>query len=191
MSTPIEILTSIIKQRRSIYPDSYLEKEIPKEAIEQILENANYAPTHKLTEPWRFVVLTGNAKAKLGLALGELYKKTIPAEKFLQKKFDSFSVKTQQAPCIIAINMKVSGKIPAWEELAAVSCAVQNMALSAQALNIGAYWSSPPLIDHLQEFLSLSSDEKCIGLFYMGYHNETSLVANRTPIEEKVIWMES
>ncbi len=191
MSTPIEILTSIIKQRRSIYPDSYLEKEIPKEAIEQILENANYAPTHKLTEPWRFVVLTGNAKAKLGLALGELYKKTIPAEKFLQKKFDSFSVKTQQAPCIIAINMKVSGKIPEWEELAAVSCAVQNMALSAQALNIGAYWSSPPLIDHLQEFLSLSSDEKCIGLFYMGYHNETSLVANRTPIEEKVIWMES
>ncbi|MES2447253.1 MAG: nitroreductase [Bacteroidota bacterium] len=191
MSTPIEILTSIIKQRRSIYPDSYLEKEIPKEAIEQILENANYAPTHKLTEPWRFVVLTGNAKAKLGLALGELYKKTIPAEKFLQKKFDSFSVKTQQAPCIIAINMKVSGKIPEWEELAAVSCAVQNMALTAQALNIGAYWSSPPLIDHLQEFLSLSSDEKCIGLFYMGYHNETSLVANRTPIEEKVIWMES
>ncbi|TKC01300.1 nitroreductase family protein [Pedobacter cryotolerans] len=191
MSTPIEILTSIIKHRRSIYPDSYLEKEIPKEAIEQILENANYAPTHKLTEPWRFVVLTGNAKAKLGLALGEFYKKTIPAEKFLQKKFDSFSVKTQQAPCIIAINMKVSGKIPEWEELAAVSCAVQNMALSAQALNIGAYWSSPPLIDHLQDFLSLSSDEKCIGLFYMGYHNETSLVANRTPIEEKVIWMES
>jgi nitroreductase len=191
MSTPIELLNSIIRERRSIYPDSYLEKEIPKEVIEQILENANYAPTHKLTQPWRFVVLSGNAKTRLGLELGKLYKKNIPAEKFLQKKFDSFSVKTEQAPCIIAINMKVSGKIPEWEELAAVSCAVQNMALTAQALNVGAYWSSPPLIDHLGDFLSLNNDEKCIGLFYMGYYNETSAAANRTPIEEKVIWMES
>ncbi|RZJ81490.1 MAG: nitroreductase [Flavobacterium sp.] len=191
MSTPIEILNSIIKGRRSIYPASYIQKEIPKHIIEQILENANYAPTHKLTQPWRFVVLSGNAKTKLGLQLGKLYKEIIPAEKFLQKKLDSFSVKTEQAACIIAINMKVSGKIAEWEELAAVSCAVQNMALTAQALNVGAYWSSPPLIDYLGEFLSLENDEKCIGLFYMGYHNETSFVVNRTPIEEKVIWMES
>lgn len=191
MSTPIEILNSIIKERRSVFPASYIPKEIPKHVIEQILENANYAPTHKLTQPWRFVVLRNEAKTRLGFTLGKLYKETIPADKFLQKKLDSFSVKTAQAACIIAINMKVSGKIPEWEELAAVSCAVQNMALTAQALNVGAYWSSPPLIDHLSDFLSLDNDEKCIGLFYMGYHNETSADANRTPIEDKVIWMES
>lgn len=191
MSTPIEILNSIIKERRSVFPASYIPKEIPKHVIEQILENANYAPTHKLTQPWRFVVLINEAKTRLGFTLGKLYKETIPADKFLQKKLDSFSVKTAQAACIIAINMKVSGKIPEWEELAAVSCAVQNMALTAQALNVGAYWSSPPLIDHLGDFLSLDNNEKCIGLFYMGYHNETSADANRTPIEDKVIWMES
>lgn len=191
MSTPIEILNSIIKERRSVFPVSYIPKEIPKNVIEQILENANYAPTHKLTQPWRFVVLRNEAKTRLGFTLGKLYKENIPADKFLQKKLDSFSVKTAQAACIIAINMKVSGKIPEWEELAAVSCAVQNMALTAQALNVGAYWSSPPLIDHLGDFLSLDNDEKCIGLFYMGYHNETSANANRTPIEDKVIWMES
>lgn len=191
MSTPIEILNSIIKERRSVFPASYIPKEIPKHVIEQILENANYAPTHKLTQPWRFVVLRNEAKTRLGFTLGKLYKENIPADKFLQKKLDSFSVKTAQAACIIAINMKVSGKIPEWEELAAVSCAVQNMALTAQALNVGAYWSSPPLIDHLGDFLSLDNDEKCIGLFYMGYHNETLADANRTPIEDKVIWMES
>ena len=191
MSTPIEILNSIIKERRSVFPASYIPKEIPKHVIEQILENANYAPTHKLTQPWRFVVLRNEAKTRLGFTLGKLYKENIPADKFLQKKLDSFSVKTAQAACIIAISMKVSGKIPEWEELAAVSCAVQNMALTAQALNVGAYWSSPPLIDHLGDFLSLDNDEKCIGLFYMGYHNETSADANRTPIQDKVIWMES
>ena len=62
MSTPIEILNSIIKERRSVFPASYIPKEIPKHVIEQILENANYAPTHKLTQPWRFVVLRNEAK---------------------------------------------------------------------------------------------------------------------------------
>lgn len=191
MSTPIETLTKIIKGRRSIFPASYTAKEITKDIIEQILESANYAPTHKLTQPWRFVVVKNEAKTRLGIELGEIYKRIIPAEKFLQKKFESFGEKTSQSNCILAINVKFSGKIPEWEELAAVSCAVQNMALTAEALNIGAYWSSPPLIDHLGEFLQLGADEKCIGLFYMGYHNELPRPANRTPIAEKVKWMES
>ena len=111
-------------------------------------------------------------------------------EQFLQKKYDSFAEKTGQADCIIAINMKVSGKIPEWEELAAVSCAVQNMALTAESLRVGAYWSSPPLIDQLGDFLGLGENEKCIGLFYMGYHNEKPWAPNRTSMEEKVRWIE-
>ena len=190
MSMPIETLNKIIKERRSIYPASYIKKEIPKDVIEQILENANYAPTHKLTQPWRFTVIRGEAKTRLGLELGQLYKATIPADKFLQKKFDSFSVKTEQADCIIAINMQLSGKIPEWEELAAVSCAVQNMALAAEALKVGGYWSSPPLIEDLGVFLGLKENEKCFGLFYLGYHNEESREANRTPIGLKTRWIE-
>ena len=77
MSMPIETLNKIIKERRSIYPASYIKKEIPKDVIEQILENANYAPTHKLTQPWRFTVIREGAKAKLGAELGDIYKKVI------------------------------------------------------------------------------------------------------------------
>ena len=191
MSTPIQTLTKIIKERRSIFPASYITKEITKDIIQQILESANYAPTHKLTQPWRFVVVKNEAKTRLGIELGEIYKRIIPAEKFLQKKLDSIPEKINQANTVIAINVKFSGKIPEWEEIAAVSCAVQNMSLTAEALNIGAYWSSPPLLDGLGDFLKLEENEKCIGLFYMGYHNELPRPANRTPIEEKVKWMES
>jgi len=74
--------------------------------------------------------------------------------------------------------------------LAAVACAVQNMALTAESLKVGAYWSSPPLIDDLGNFLNLNQNEKCIGLFYMGYHNEKPWAPNRTSIEEKVKWIE-
>jgi len=190
MSTTYEIISKVIKERRSIFPASYIKKEIPVEVINQILETANYAPTHKLTQPWRFTVIRKAGLAKLGEELGRLYKELVTPQQFLQKKFDSFEEKTSQADCIIAINMQLSGKIPEWEELAAVSCAVQNMALTAESLKVGAYWSSPPLIDGLGDFLKLGANEKCIGLFYMGYHNEKPWEPNRTSMAEKVNWIE-
>jgi len=190
MSTVYDTIVKIIKERRSIFPASYIKKEIPAEVIKQILETANYAPTHKLTQPWRFVVIRKNGLTRLGAELGRLYKNHVAPQHFLQKKYDSFAEKTSQADCIIAINMRVSGKIPEWEELAAVSCAVQNMALTAESLKVGAYWSSPPLIDDLGDFLNLGENEKCVGLFYMGYHNEKPWAPNRTSMDEKVRWLE-
>lgn len=190
MSTKAEILSDIIKNRRSIFPESYTQEDIPVDLITQVLESANYAPTHKLTQPWRFTVIRKEAKTKLGAELGRIYKEIIPAAKFLQKKYESFARKTLQANVIIAINIQFhEDKVPNWEEIAAVSCAVQNMALTAEALNIGAYWSSPPLIDHLGSFLDLTENEKCYGLFYMGYHQAEPREAKRTPMSEKVRWM--
>lgn len=191
MNKELEILSKIIKNRRSIFPASYIQKEIPTEIIEQIIESANYAPTHKLTQPWRFVVIRNDAKTNLGEELRSIYRETVAADKFLQKKFDSFSTRTNQAECIIAINVQFSGKIAEWEEIAATACAVQNMALTAAAFHIGTYWSSPSLISGLGKFLGLAENEKCYGLFYMGYHNEEPSAAKRTPMAEKVKWMES
>lgn len=191
MNTDYEIISKTIRNRRSIFPASYINKEIPTTIIEQILESANYAPTHKLTQPWRFVVIRNEGKTRLGKTLQQIYQTIIPAEKFLQKKYDSFALKTAQAGCIIAINIQFhTEKLPQWEEIAATACAVQNMALTAEALGLGAYWSSPALINHLGAFLNLQENEQCFGLFYLGYHKEESRTANRTPIEAKVKWIE-
>ena len=191
MGTKAEILSDIIKSRRSVFTESFIRKELPKELITEILDSANYASTHKLTQPWRFKVMVKDSKAKLGVELARLYQKITPAEKFLQKKYDSFAHKTAQAGAIIAICIQFhEDKVPAWEEIAAVACAVQNMALTAESLAVGTYWGSPPLIAHLGDFLHLAENEKCYGLFYMGYHNAEPKPANRTPMEEKVIWMD-
>lgn len=191
MNSNFETLSKIIKRRRSIFPASYIQKEISPAVIEQILESANYAPTHKLTQPWRFVVIRKEAKLRLGATLAQLYKDKVGEGAFLQKKYDSFTQKTAQADCILAINIQFHpDKVPNWEEVAAVACAVQNLSLTAESLHIGGYWSSPPLIDDLGEFLSLGENEKCFGLFYMGYHEAEAQEANRTPMTEKIKWME-
>ncbi len=191
MKQKLEILSRIIKERRSVFPASYTGEEIPDEAIKTILESANYAPTHKLTEPWRFIVYRKEGKNKLGRELARVYKETTPAQKFLQKKYDSIMEKFEQSSCVLAINAQLHpDKLPAWEEIAALGCAVQNMALTAEAMDIGGYWSSPDTVSQLSGFMGLNENEQCFGLFYMGHHQEEKQEARRTPMADKVKWIE-
>ncbi|WP_432714222.1 nitroreductase family protein [Pedobacter sp.] len=191
MAEAIDTITEIIKRRRSVFPVNYTDKEIPVEVIQQLLENANYAPTHKLTEPWRFVIFRGEGKRKLGVVMANIYKECTPSQYFLEKKYNSITDKINRASCVIALNVELHPeKLPEWEELAALACAVQNMALTAEALNVGAYWSSPELIAGLGGYLGLQENEKCYGLFYMGYYKELPPPVKRTPIAAKVKWVE-
>ena len=191
MENSAEIITRTIRNRRSIFPPSYIEKDIPKEIIDTILENANYAPTHKLTEPWRFIVFKGKSLNKLAGFFSERYRQVTAPESFSQARYDAASEKVLKSNCVIAINMELhSDKIPEWEETAAVACAVQNMWLTATAYGIGSYWSSPGILKELGQFLNLEENQKCLGLFFMGYHDAPEAPARRTPFENKVTWAE-
>jgi nitroreductase len=186
-----DIVNHVIRTRRSIFPQSYIKKEIPREIIETLLENANYAPTHKLTEPWRFIVFSGDGLNKLAHFLSERYRRQTPPESFSQARYDAAGEKVLQSSHVIAINVALHpDKLPEWEEIASVACAVQNIWLSASAYGIGSYWSSPGFLGELAEYLEIPEDQKCIGLYYLGYHEAGEIAARRTPIEGKVTWME-
>ena len=47
-------ISKIIKTRRAVYPIQFNDGDIDKESINTILENANTAPTHRMTQPWFF-----------------------------------------------------------------------------------------------------------------------------------------
>lgn len=191
MSLTAEQLSQLIKQRRAIYPKFYNDKPISKKVIEQILENARWAPTHKLTQPWRFKVLTGNALKRLGNYLGEYYKNNTPPSEFSLKKLNDLTEKPMRSACVIAICMMrdPQQRVPEWEELAAVACAVENMWLSCTAYGIGCYWSSPKSIVQERGFLELEEGERCLGLFYMGYTDHALPPTPRDPIESKTTWI--
>ncbi|WP_031526781.1 nitroreductase family protein [Dyadobacter crusticola] len=191
MEQSIQTINTIISTRRSIFPPSYIEKEIPDEIIKNILENANYAPTHKLTEPWRFIVFKGASLNKLAGFFSERYRTITPPEAYSQARYDAAGEKVLKSGCVIVINAELHPeKLPEWEEVAATACAVQNMWLTATAYGLGSYWSSPGVLKELSEFLGLPENQKCLGLFFMGYHDAPETPARRTPIESKVTWAE-
>lgn len=187
-----EQITEVIRKRRAIFPKTYTDEEIPQEIIEEMLENANWAPTHKLTEPWRFKVFRGESLQALGDCLANAYKDFTPPERYSDIKYNKTKKKPSMCACVIAICMQrdPEERIPEFEEIAAVACAVQNMWLTAAAHNIGAYWSTPIIIasPDVENFLELGEGERCLGFFYMGYHKMPELPGKRTPIEDKVVW---
>lgn len=183
------MIFDLIKNRRAVYPAQYNEKPIAKGDIEKILEAANWAPTHRKTEPWRFRVLQGESKAKLGLFLSLKYMDNEPSPK--EFKVKKLMENPKRAGAIIAICMQRDPKesLPEWEEIASVAMAVQNMWLCCTEMGIGCYWSSPGLIEYMGEFFNLNTGEKCLGFFYMGHYDAEIPEISRMPIEDKTVWM--
>lgn len=184
--------TKLIHTRRSIFPKVFTGEIISDELILMILENANQAPSHKHTEPWRFHVIAMDKKDQLGEFFQRTYRENVLEEKFKQLKHDKFVMKTRNSSHIIAICMQrdPDESIPEWEEIAAVSCAVQNIYLSLTAAGLGGYWSSPKLmIDHVGEFINLEKGERCLGFFYIGVPKEGMVLSvQKKPLDSKVKW---
>jgi len=167
-----EELLNIIKNRRSVMPTQYSNAEISENELNLILEAANWAPTHKRTEPGRFKIISGKGLNRFSEFMLNQYEKNTPAEKFSQRKSDGIAEKCRRSDKIILICAKYSGMVPEWEETASVAAAVQNMWLMCTALGIGSYWSTPGAIHNMKEFTELDENEKCIGIFYMGKISE-------------------
>lgn len=187
-----EVVNKVIQSRRSVFPAQYNAKPLSKEFINLLLENANNAPTHKITEPWRFKVLMGEAKEKLGAFLSDTYTDITGDEQFSPFKYKKIKNNCNSASAIIAICMQrdLKNRVPEWEEIAATAMAVQNMWLTCTAHQVGCYWSSPKLIDYMADFFDMEEGERCLGFLYIGnYDAETNLDSKRTPIKNKVVWL--
>ncbi len=181
---------STIKHRRSVYPHQFKNEVIPDKDIKKLLELANWAPTHRKTEPWRFKVFSGDFKAKAGQFFNETYLKTTDQPKHFKAK--KIVEKFQQSSHVIAVCMQRDPKenLPEWEEVAAVSMAVQNMWLAASSLNIGMYWSTPAYKNHLNQLISLKAGEKCLGFLYLGkFEEKLPLLDRQSSINDKTEWL--
>ncbi|HTQ66794.1 MAG TPA: nitroreductase [Puia sp.] len=180
-----------MSSRRSVFPNQFVAgKIIPDEIIQQLLENANQAPTHKLTQPWRFRVFSGKGLEKLARFQSERYKLTA-AEKFKQDKYEKLLRTPSLCSHVIAIGMKRNPIIPELEEISAVACAVENLWLSVIAYGLGGYWSTGGVTfdSEAKPFFDLDEEDKLMGFFYLGYVQLPSPKSSRTPIEEKLVWI--
>ncbi len=186
-------ITDLIRNRRTVYPEQFSERKVHKEQIDLILQNAQWAPTHGNTQPWRFHVYMDKSREKLSQFLGRTYLELTPEEQHNDAKLGKLVRRPLLSSVVIAVSMQrqKEEKIIEMEEIQAVACAIQNMHLTCTAYGLGAFWSTPKIIYSAQmnQFLGLQPKDKCLGLIYIGYPSIDWPTSHRRPLEYHTEWL--
>lgn len=194
MKFSLSEITELIRTRRTIYPKDYSDRFVQKEIVERVLTNGTWAPTHGMTQPWRFTVYTGEGRSKLSRFLGEEYRRITPQEKFLQKKFDNVTLRPLQSTVVIGLGMErdPNGRISERDELLAMACAVQNMHLTCAAYGLGGFWATGAAMtgEGMRKHMGLSEQGQALGLFFIGYPAQEWPKGYRKPLDQLVTWVE-
>ena len=185
-------INELIRERRTIYPEQFSDRKVHKEQIEVILNNAQWAPTHGNTQPWRFKVFTEEGRQTLSTFLGGAYLELTPVKEQSDLKLKKLVSRPLKSSVVIAVCMERQKEetIPEIEEIEAVACAIQNMYLTCTAYGLGGFWSTPKLIysELMNDFLQLGQKDKCLGLFYICYSKEQWPKSHRKPLEYSTEW---
>jgi len=158
-----------IRTRRSI---GRLQGEIAPEVIRELVELATWAPNHRLTQPWRFTVVAGDERERLGRLWGAI---AAAAQGFEgEEREESIRrdvTKLLRAPVLIFVSTRTDpDPVVAEEDLAATAAAVQNLLLGAYARGLGAAWRTGRIVHDstVKEFLGLAPTDRIVAIVNVG-----------------------
>lgn len=173
--------------RRSVLAKDMVEPGPSKDELDQILAAGHRVPDHGKIGPWRFVIVQGEARAKLGEASAAIFKKANPdaTEKLITFEAERFL----RAPVILTvISSPVEHKVPEWEQVLSAGACCQNILNAAYALGYGAQWLTEwtAYDADVAALFNLSEKERIAGFIYIGSHSEKPKERVRPAIEERV-----
>lgn len=189
-----DAVADAIHRRRTC--KTYTGEAVPRAALERALELARWAPSHRLTEPWRFYVLGQPGIQRLAAFLR--IDPAFAAERADAKGSAKIAKLLERLPGAGALVLAtwVRADVPAidLEEHAAAAAAVQNLLLAFTADGFGTYWStSRQLMDaHTLRWAGADPDrEGALGWVWVGRTAEPPPTPPRRPLEERVRWVDA
>lgn len=158
--------------RNSVPPRLVDQAPVPQADIDDMLAAAVRAPDHGAVRPWRFHVIAGDARAKLGDLYAEAMRRRDP-----QANPDTIEKERERAfraPLTIAVCAEVDPsrgeKVPVAEQIASAAAACQNILLAAHAKGYGAIWVTGPRARdaHVKGAFGLAEKDEIVGFIYVG-----------------------
>ncbi|MEM7161513.1 MAG: nitroreductase [Bacteroidota bacterium] len=187
-------IKELIKDRRTVYPVQYSKRSIHKEIIEELLNSAIWAPTHGMSQPWRFKVYRNEGLQKLSEMLMKEYHIAVPKADRKKAKEQKMEQRPLNSSAAIFVTMErpEEKRIHEYDEMFACAAAIQNILLHATAHGIGSFWSTPGFIrsEGFRERQGLSQDDWVMGIIYLGYPEGDWPKGQRKPIEYVTEWIE-
>ncbi|WP_445488686.1 nitroreductase family protein [Niallia sp. 03133] len=155
-------LFELIKNRRTI--KKYKSDSVDPAKVKKWLETARFAPNHKLTEPWEIVFIGSETRSEL-----------------------NHKMNFGNAPVLFAVlSHKGRNELEREENLAAVSCFIQNFMLLAWDEGVGTFWCSIGASERGKKVLQVSDEYDVVGVIAAGYPEEIPAPKERTAIDLKI-----
>ncbi|MEL0028183.1 MAG: nitroreductase [Perlucidibaca sp.] len=179
-------LYEAIHGRRSL---PQLGSPVPDAAqLARVFAAAGRAPDHRLLRPWRYLVVTGEARS----ALGELFLEAVTASDPERALNDAAKLRQMplRAPMILVaiLRLQAHPTVPDWEQWLSLGASVQNLLLALHGEGFAGMWRSGDLAGHprVQAGLGLAEGERIGGFIYVG----TPAGSKAAPAEPESLWQD-
>lgn len=186
----MDILESI-EARRS--PKSYTSRQTTKGEIERLLQAATLAPNHKMTQPWRFIVLGEEAKRRYAELRAEMKSQKVQDPEVRAQVKAKVAREVTTVPSLIAVAMhQDEDPMTREEDYAATFMAIQNLLLAATAMGLAGYIHTGRILEkpHLREVLGVPGDQRVVAMLDVGEPAEIPGPKRRTPAPELTRWLD-
>jgi F420 biosynthesis protein FbiB-like protein len=184
----------------------YTGQPVPRAMIEALLDAAISAPSPHNRQPWRFAVVTGDARAKLAQAMGDQLRRDLMADGVAADVIERDAARSYQRitsaqagilGCLTMGDMDVypdarRNAAERWMAGQAVAAALQNVLLRASELGLGACWMCAPLFcpGLVAATLGLPADWEPQALITVGYPADAGKARGRKPLADVTMWIE-
>src|SRR5258706_2994048 len=165
---------------------------LPRELIEKLLSAAVQAPNHYSVRPWRFVVLTGKGREKLGDVMADIFHRKFPDVPV--EALDKERAKPLRSPLLIAVGVDkpTESKVLEIENICAVAAACENLLLAVHGLGLAAQWRTGDAArdPEVKKFLGFEADQHILAFLYIGYSDIPPITEERPSFEDRTVWID-
>ena len=185
-----ESLIAYLTTRRSMPAFQMKEPGPSKDEIEQILTLATRVPDHGKLAPWRFIVMTGDARKEITAQLAAIAKADKPnlSEEMVKVEEARFL----RAPVVIAVVSTASAgaKVPEWEQVMSAGAVCLNMVMAANALGYVSNWLTEWMAfdERAHAVIGVKPGEKVAGYIHIGSTDFPVVERPRPVVADLVTW---
>ena len=183
---------NMLMTRQSHWP---LAEPAPDDSqLQQIFDAALRAPDHGALRPWRFVLIRGDARLKLGELLVDLACARAPGKP--RSAHEHRGRRALAAPVVIALvaSLARETKVPEVEQLLSVGAAAMNMLNAIHALGFGGFWATgaDSYEPQMHRALGLEERDRLLGFLFVGTPPDGVRPVERPPSDRYVTeWLEA
>ncbi|MCR9134697.1 MAG: nitroreductase [Alphaproteobacteria bacterium] len=185
-------LISYLQSRRSVAANLLGEPGPDPETVRSILKVASRVPDHGKLAPWRFIVISGEARQRLSTQFGAIAVRNDPD--MPRERLEQEQTRLSRAPVVIAVVSRAAQhpKIPEWEQILSAGAVCTCLYMAANAHGFAANWLTEWMAYDREALalLEIGEDERLAGFVHIGRSDLVPADRPRPDIEDITTWLD-